>query len=145
MSSLSRWRLKGVLGYVAKNLAIMHRTAPEERMRPLLHGTGWSYGEWAFFHAAKRTSGVKLSETEIGRLAKSAQGDFRDFLLAIALKIDAETRKAIFLSPENFHKTLRDIAEVVLEHMPAEFRADDWIGSRFTTGANAFLQLHMLQ
>jgi hypothetical protein len=75
-------------------------------------------------------------------MARAADGDFRDFLLSIAIKTDAGTRKAIFLSPEQFHGVLKVIAEVVLERIPGEFKADNWIGSRFAAGANAFLLLH---
>jgi hypothetical protein len=143
--SLSRWQLKKVLGNISTNLAGLYRSQPEERVQSTLLGTQWSYSEWAFFYAAKPLVAHQISDTELVHLVRTANGDFRDFLLAIAVKTDAETRKAVFLSPEDFHKVLKAIAEVVLERVPVEFKADNWIGSRFTAGANAFLLLHMAQ
>lgn len=142
MFNLSRWRFKRVLAGVSTNLANLYRQHPEERVLPTLLESQWSYSAWAFFYAAKPLVGRQIGDAELANLAKTASGDFRDFLLAIAVKIDAETRKAIFLSPEDFHGVLRAIAEVVLERIPSEFRADNWIGSRFTAGASAFFLLH---
>ena len=141
--SISRWQLKRILGRISTNLANLYRNQPEEKVRSILRGTDWSYDEWAFFYAAKPVISHQVGEAELIRLTKTANGDFRDFLLAIAVKTDAETRKAMFLSPDEFKKVLTTIAEVVLERTPSEFKADNWIGARFSAGANAFLQLHM--
>lgn len=146
MSGFSRWKLKRHLSYVAINLAVLYRTQPEKQVQRLLDGTEWSYVEWAFFYSAKRASvASKIPDAELARLVKTMNSDFRDLLLALAITTDVETRKAMFLSPDSFRKTLVDIAGLVLEHVPGEFRADDWIGSRSRAGANAFLQLHALQ
>lgn len=131
---------------MAINLAVIYRTEPEKQVQRLLDGTEWSYVEWAFFYSAKRSSvAFNIPDAELARLVKAMDGDFRDLLLALAITTDAGTRKAMFLSPDSFRKTLVDIAEVVLEHVPGEFRADDWIGSRSRSGAKTFLRLHALQ
>ena len=135
MNSYSKWQLKRALEGVVSKLQGIYRNAPEGSQA--LTGTGWSYREWAYFHAAKGSWGG--AEDALGRLVKASGANLPDFLLAFSIRTDSSARAAAFTSKESLRTLLMLVAEVVLEKLPREFEIGNWVDERLAAGAEPLL------
>ena len=135
---------KGQALSISRNLFSIKNRAISKETYDAISSHGWTYEEWAFFYAAKPFCGGSIGDSELHYLARASRGDFRDYLFLVLIKINSEFRKSIFLYPEKFHSGLVSIAEAVLEVVPGEFKADDWLASRLSIGVEAFVRMNSM-